>query len=360
VSFPDALAALKSAVSDAAAVSIAYYDDIDFAAQLCDEAAIQHGTNYAVSVPLQEAFIALQGIAASRPPSMPSKVSVTSALADAESLLQADPGLKAARQKMKDACDKEAQRLRDDVSRAQQECQSIATKLQADEGDARSSAENDTRLLEQQLGVDAVQIDRMKDEESRALAAKDFKGAQDANARAKAYVAECSQRLQSATSQRKLGLAQQLQQLRNVARDAAAAGQQAVEAKQSILHSTVAKHQNQLRDFDASSAALASLIDRAHKLLGRQPAWPQHDALLRFDLQLQRLTTHMMFSKKWFPRYFCMRGRHLYYSDGKNGYPDTQEGTLAFTQSNPAPDGRYCLDLRGMHSLLMHIAHYLL
>jgi hypothetical protein len=202
VSFPDALAALKSAVSDAAAVSIAYYDDIEFAAQLCDEAATRHGTNYAMSVPLQEVCISLQRIVASKPPSMPSKVSVTSALADAESLLQADPGLKAARQKIKDACEKEAQRLRDDVSRAQQECLSITTKLQADEGDARSSAENDTRLLEHGLAVDAAQIDRMKDEEARALAAKDFKNAQDANARAKAYesaLSACRQPLRSAS-----------------------------------------------------------------------------------------------------------------------------------------------------------------
>jgi ribosomal protein L13E len=356
VSFPDALTALKSAVSDAAAASIAYYDDIEFAAQLCSDAATQHGTNYAISNPLQESCISLQRIVASKPPSVPSKVSVTSALADAESLLQADPGLKAARQKMKDACDKEAQRLRDDVSRAQQECQSIATKLQADEGDARSSAANEIRLLEQQLGVDAAEMNRMKDEESRALAAQDLKSAQAANTRAKAYVAECSQRLQSATAQRKLGLEEQLQQLRNVARDAAAAGQQAVEAKQSILDSSVAGHQNQLREFDASSASLAALIDRAQKLLGRQPAWPQHEALLRFDLQLQRLTTHMVFSKKWFPRFFCMRERRLYYSDGKKRHLDTQDGTLAFLQTNPAPDGRYCLDLQGM---LTRAARYL-
>ena len=87
---------------------------------------------------------------------------------------------------------------------------------------------------------------------------------------------------------------------------------------------------------------------RARELLGRQPAWPQHEALLRFDLPLQRLTTHMMFSKKWFPRFFCMREQRLYYSDGKNGHPDTQDGTLAFMRSKPAPDGRYCVDLQGM------------
>ena len=42
----------------------------------------------------------------------------------------------------------------------------------------------------------------------------------------------------------------------------------------------------------------------------------------------------------------------LYYCDGKvsykNGHPDTQDGTLAFMRSKPAPDGRYCVDLQGM------------
>ena len=69
---------------------------------------------------------------------------------------------------------------------------------------------------------------------------------------------------------------------------------------------------------------------------------------MRFDLPLQRLTTHMMFSKKWFPRFFCLKGSRLYYSDGKNEHPDTQDGTLAFMRSKPAPDGRYCVDLQGM------------
>ena len=57
-------------------------------------------------------------------------------------------------------------------------------------------------------------------------------------------------------------------------------------------------------------------------------------------------------SKKWFSRHFSLRGSRLYYSDGKNGHPDTAEGTLAFMRSNPAPDGRYCIDLQGMRALL--------
>ena len=84
----------------------------------------------------------------------------------------------------------------------------------------------------------------------------------------------------------------------------------------------------------------------------RQPAWPRHEALIRFDLQLHRLTTHLLVSKKWFSRHFSLRGSRLYYSDGKNGHPDTAEGTLAFMRSNPAPDGRYCIDLQGMRALL--------
>ena len=102
-----------------------------------------------------------------------------------------------------------------------------------------------------------------------------------------------------------------------------------------------------LQDVDAISSELSALVSRAQHLLDSS-AWPQHEALLRFDLPLQRLTTHMMFSKKWFPRFFCMRERRLYYSDGKNGHADTQDGTLAFMRSKPAPDRRYCVDLQGM------------
>jgi serine/threonine protein kinase len=347
VMLPDALSALDSAVSDAAAISIAYYDDVEFAAQLCDEAATENRTNV-TSVPLEKAQISLQNISKFKPPSMPLKITVKNALTDAESLLQADPGLKALRQKNEDAFDKEARRLRDGISQAEQECQNIATKLQDDENDARSSFDNNMRLLEQRLGVNTAQIDRMKDEEARALAANDLKGAQDANARLKAYNAACYQRVQDHTFQRKDELAKQLQQLRAVARDAIAAGQQAVAAKQSTLDSAVAGHHDQLRDFDASNASLVALISRAQKLLDREPSWPQHEALLRFDLQLQRHTTDMIFFKKWFPRYFCLRRCRLYYSDGKHGHPDTLDGTLAFMRSNPKLDGRYCVDLQGM------------
>ena len=72
---------------------------------------------------------------------------------------------------------------------------------------------------------------------------------------------------------------------------------------------------------------------------------------MRFDLPLQCLesgSSATKESKKWFARFFLLRGSRLYYSDGKNGHPDTQDGTLAFMRSKPAPDGRYCVDLQGM------------
>ena len=112
-----------------------------------------------------------------------------------------------------------------------------------------------------------------------------------------------------------------------------------------------------LQNVDAISSELSALVSRAQDLLDSS-AWPKHQALLRFDLPLQRFTTHMMFSKKWFPRFFCMRSSRLYYSDGKNGHSDTRDGTLAFMRSNPAPAGRYCVDLKGKHALLMYIVRY--
>ena len=86
-------------------------------------------------------------------------------------------------------------------------------------------------------------------------------------------------------------------------------------------------------------------------LCQHQAAWPRHEALMRFDLPLQCLesgSSATKESKEWFARFYLLRGSHLYYCDGKNGHPDTQDGTLAFMRSKPAPDGRYCVDLQGM------------
>ncbi len=110
------------------------------------------------------------------------------------------------------------------------------------------------------------------------------------------------------------------------------------------------------RELSAALGNTCEMLERivAHNALLKcsdcHPAWPRHTALLRFDLPLHRLTTHYVVSKKWFPRFFSLRGSRLYYSDGKNGHPDTAKGILAFMQLDPAPDGRYCVDLQGMRS----------
>jgi ribosomal protein L13E len=114
---------------------------------------------------------------------------------------------------------------------------------------------------------------------------------------------------------------------------------------------------------ESSNPALSVPLAEAHKMLGRivehnpllksstpdrQPAWPLHDALIRFDLPLQRWTTQFLVTKKWFPRFFVLRGSRLYYSKGEKSEADSHEGALAFMRSNPAPDGHYCMDLKGV------------
>jgi hypothetical protein len=109
------------------------------------------------------------------------------------------------------------------------------------------------------------------------------------------------------------------------------------------------------RELSAALGNACKMLERivAHNVLLKcsdcQPTWPRHTALLRFDLPLHRLTTHYVITRKWFLRFFVLRGHHLYYSDGKNGHSDSLEGTLAFMRSNPAPDKRYCVDLLGKH-----------
>jgi hypothetical protein len=105
-----------------------------------------------------------------------------------------------------------------------------------------------------------------------------------------------------------------------------------------------------LKSCDETIASLSELISRAQKLLSRQPAWPLHEALVRFDLPLQRLTTQFLVTKKWIPRFFILRGRRLYYTNGKKGHADSREGALAFVRSNPAPDQHFCMDLKGAHA----------
>ena len=81
----------------------------------------------------------------------------------------------------------------------------------------------------------------------------------------------------------------------------------------------------------------------------RQAA-PLPEALIRFELPLLRLTTQYLVTKKWFPRFYVLRGSRLYYSS--NGGSDradaeSRKSTLDFMQSQPVADGRYCIDLKG-------------
>jgi hypothetical protein len=105
-----------------------------------------------------------------------------------------------------------------------------------------------------------------------------------------------------------------------------------------------------LKSCDETIASLSELIPRARQLLSREPAWPLHEALVRFDLPLQRLTTQFLVTKKWSPHFFILRGKRLYYTNGKKEQADSHEGALAFVRSNPAPDGHYCMDLKGAHA----------
>ena len=99
------------------------------------------------------------------------------------------------------------------------------------------------------------------------------------------------------------------------------------------------------------SESLLKMVPKAEALLQEQPSWPSATALLSFSLPLKRYTSLMkLFSKFWIPRFFVLRNGRLYYSDGRNGHPDSKEGTLSFVRSNPAPNTRYCVELKGMRT----------
>jgi len=352
VSPANALAALQLVTSDASVAAIAYYDEAEFAAQLCGEFAHEEGTNYSVSVPLQEACITLQRILASKPQAVANRVQLASALADAEAIVKLRDSGSGHEQRLQNELYLKERQLRDELSGIQKVCDPnlVLEKLQLDEAQARSAAASDASLLEQQLGTDALQVNEMKEAESLAIAAKDFKKAQELNSRLKAYVTDCAQRVQAVTSQRKLQLEQQLLQLRTAARDTNAAAEQRVAAMESSLEAVLVNHRSQLQQLRKLISSLTALALRTRAFLNRQPAWPLHEALLRFDLPLHLWERHWFVSKKWFPRFFILRGRRLYYSDGKKGLADSHEGALAFARSNPAPDGHYCIDLKGAHA----------
>ena len=80
-------------------------------------------------------------------------------------------------------------------------------------------------------------------------------------------------------------------------------------------------------------------------MLKEKPDWPPVKALIRIHLPLRRLQSHYSLSKKWAPHHFALRDGCLYYSNGKLGHADSQEGTMAYMSGNPPPDGRHCIDL---------------
>jgi serine/threonine protein kinase/ribosomal protein L13E len=99
-------------------------------------------------------------------------------------------------------------------------------------------------------------------------------------------------------------------------------------------------------------------------LSGYQAAWPRHEALLRFDLPLQRLTRVFFLAKKWKKHYCVLRGRYLYCHPSHNTgccssrvsvHPerDANQDTLAKMLSDPLPVGHYCADLQGMCAVLI-------
>ena len=120
---------------------------------------------------------------------------------------------------------------------------------------------------------------------------------------------------------------------------------------------------------ERGNAELLEPLEHASKLLERivahnallkssdlEPAWPRHEALVRFDLPLFVRKQHLLFKKEWASRFVVLRGSRLYYSNGKSGHAGSLEGSLAFMRSNPAPDGRYCVDMHGMRALLLPLA----
>jgi hypothetical protein len=255
-------------------------------------------------------------------PQPSAKQLLAAALSAAEAVYNSDPGLHKLQQPEKSAGDSALQLLQQELQRARQLCEDrlvrIKQKLQADEASARSSTQS--------------RLNELGQRERRANDANDYKQAKEINDMS----SECQKQLPKS-----------LQQLRDAADAAIAHEQQLAADVQAKLNAAASSTQQQLQALQQSYSSFQTCRARAVALLNRQPAWPRHQELLRFELPLQRLTRHLLVTMKWFPRFFVLRGQRLYYSDGDNGHADSKEGTLSFVRSDPAPDGRYCVNLNG-------------
>jgi hypothetical protein len=118
-----------------------------------------------------------------------------------------------------------------------------------------------------------------------------------------------------------------------------------------------------LKECDEAVSSLSKLTSQAGQLLARQPAWPRHEALLRFDLPLQRLTSFFYPFKKWKQNSCVMRGRYLYCIPSLSSWCCSNrvsaDPTPFLTNQDSIkrilyhlPDGHFCADLQGMRALL--------
>jgi hypothetical protein len=281
------------------------------------------------------------------------KEQLMSALSTAEAVLNADPGLRMAQQHATALGDMRSRQLRDELQRAQLQCEAdvsnIAQRLQLDEAQALAASAGDVERIEQQV---LVQLKQIQADEQAAAAAKDFRRAKEL----KDLSVECRARAEAACSKRKQQLHQQLQQLRSAAAAASTRAQQPVTDVQSNIEALASSTRRSVQELQAIFSSIQAQCSRAQTLLSRLPSWPRHEALLRFELPLFVRKQHLLFTKEWASRFVVLRGSRLYYSNGKSGHPDSLEGSLAFMRSNPAPDGHYCVDLHGMRALLLPLA----
>jgi hypothetical protein len=86
-----------------------------------------------------------------------------------------------------------------------------------------------------------------------------------------------------------------------------------------------------------------------------QPAWPRHEALLRFDLPL-----HLLQSGTWTLRDFSLQDSfYLHHSDDKNeqpvGFRSSVSNLFWRTVKYITPTWVNCTDLRGARALLSHL-----